>query len=94
MASEQRCTVCRHPDREILDRELAGGVTLREAADKYGLGKDSVGRHKAKHLSKALKAVQAKRETAGATKAVDRAEQLYVKAPPSWRPRRRQDREH
>lgn len=75
-----RCTVCRHPDRETLDRELAGGITMRDAADKYALNKDAIGRHKRNHLSKALKIVQERRETAGAQKAVDRAEELYVKA--------------
>lgn len=75
-----RCTVCRHLDRETLDRELAGGLTLREAADKYGLNKDAISRHKRNHLSKALQVVQERRETAGAQKAVDRAEQLYGKA--------------
>ena len=80
MKIENKCSVCRHPDRETLDRELAGGLTLRDTADKYGLSKDSVGRHKRNHLSKALKAVQERREMAGAQKAVDRAEELYVKA--------------
>ncbi|HCG56410.1 MULTISPECIES: hypothetical protein [Brevibacterium] len=80
MKIENKCSVCRHPDRETVDRELVAGLTLREAADKYGLGKDAVGRHKRNHLSKTLKAVQERRETAGAQKAVDRAEELYVKA--------------
>lgn len=80
MARDNRCTVCRHPDRETLDRELAGGLTLRDAGAKYGMSKDSIGRHKRNHLSKALMAVQERRELAGAQKAVDRAEQLYVKA--------------
>ena len=80
MKIENKCSVCRHPDRETLDRELAGGLTLREAADKYGVNKDAVGRHKRNHLSKALKVVQEKRELAGAKKAVDRVEELYVKA--------------
>ncbi|GAA2092599.1 hypothetical protein [Brevibacterium salitolerans] len=75
-----RCSACRHPDREGLDRELAGGLTLRAAAEKYDLSKDAVARHKRDHLSKALRAVQERRETAGAQKAVDRAEELYAKA--------------
>lgn len=80
MTTDQKCSACRHPDRETLDRELAGGLTLRAAGEKYGLGKDAVGRHKRNHLSRALKAVQQRRELGGAVKAVDRAEELYGKA--------------
>jgi hypothetical protein len=78
--SEPRCTVCRHPDRPEIDRQLAGGMSNQGVAEKWGLSKDSVRRHRATHLSAALKAVHTKRETAGATKAVDRAEYLYGKA--------------
>lgn len=80
MMTESKCSVCRHPERDTLERELIAGLTLRDAADKYALGKDALGRHKRNHLSKALKAVQERREMAGAQKAVDRAEELYVKA--------------
>lgn len=78
--SEPRCTVCRHPDRPEIDRQLAGGMSNLGIAERWALSKDSVRRHRATHLSAALKAVQTKRETAGATKAVDRAEHLYEKA--------------
>ena len=78
--SEPRCTVCRHPDRPEIDRQLAGGMSNLGVAEKWALSKDSVRRHRATHLSAALKAVHTKRETAGATKAVDRAESLYAKA--------------
>lgn len=80
MATDQRCRGCTHPDRESLDRELAGGITLRAAGEKYGLSKDSIARHKKNHLSKALRAVQERRELGGATTAVERAESLYSKA--------------
>lgn len=75
-----RCLVCRNSKRAELDLDLAGGITLRDAAGKYGLSKDAIARHKNRHLSKALKTVQAQRETEGAERALDRLESLYKRA--------------
>jgi hypothetical protein len=77
---ESRCKVCTHPDRPEIDADLAGGQSNLAVADAYGLSKDSVRRHRASHLSPSLKAVAAKRETAGAVKAIDRVEDLYARA--------------
>lgn len=55
------------------------GVTLRDAARRFGLSKDSVSRHKA-HVSQALATVVAEREQAGARSALDRLEDLYDRA--------------
>lgn len=77
---EPRCKVCGHPDRPEIDRELAGGLSNQGAAEKWGLSKDSVRRHRQAHLSAALKAVATRRETQGVVKAADRAEELYSKA--------------
>jgi hypothetical protein len=77
---ESRCKVCTHPDRPEIDADLAGGQSNLAVADAYSLSKDSVRRHRASHLSPSLKAVAAKRETAGAVKAIDRVEDLYARA--------------
>ncbi|WP_155838708.1 hypothetical protein [Arthrobacter castelli] len=78
--AEPRCTVCRHHDRPEIDRQLAGGASNLGTAEKFGMSKDSVRRHRERHLSAALKAVATRRETQGAVKASDRAEELYSKA--------------
>ncbi|MGO2773954.1 MAG: hypothetical protein ACTIB2_11175 [Brachybacterium tyrofermentans] len=78
--SEVRCKVCSHPDRPEVDRLLAQGATNTGTARQFGVSSDSVRRHRDRHLSSALKAVATRRETAGAVKASDRAEELYVKA--------------
>ncbi len=74
------CTVCSHPDREAIDQALAGGSDNATVATAHGLKKDAVRRHRHNHLSAALKAVATRRERAGARKAVDRLEELHVRA--------------
>lgn len=44
------CTVCRHPDRAAIDRELVAGSPFRDIAGRHGLTKSAVARHKAEHL--------------------------------------------
>ena len=78
--SESRCKVCAHPERPQIDAAIASGMNNSAAATQWGLSRDSVRRHRDAHLSLALAAVASQRETAGATKAVDRAEVLYTKA--------------
>ena len=78
--AEPRCRVCSHPQRPEIDRRLAQGTTNPTIAAEFGMSRDSVRRHRDRHLSSALKAVATRRETAGVVKASDRAEELYVKA--------------
>jgi hypothetical protein len=50
-----RCKVCRHPEREKVDIELARGLSGRSVADRYGLPRTSVCRHKANgHVPRAI----------------------------------------
>lgn len=46
----QVCRVCSHPDRKTIDREIVSGGNLSEIGRRYGIGKDSVWRHKRDHL--------------------------------------------
>lgn len=78
--SEPKCRVCSHHDRPEIDRQLAAGLSNTGCAERFGMSKDSVRRHRDRHLSAALKAVATRRETQGAVKASDRAEELYGKA--------------
>lgn len=75
------CRTCGHEDREEIDAALAAGQSsIRELAERYGIDRDALSRHKSAHLSAALKRVVARRETAGARKALDRLEDLYDRA--------------
>ena len=48
----KKCSVCEHPKRKEIDRLLvAGELSQSKIADKYGLNKQAVGRHKRGHLT-------------------------------------------
>lgn len=78
--AEGRCKVCSHPERPEIDQRIAEGASNPTVAAEFGVSKDSVRRHRDRHVSESLKALSTRRETAGAVRATDRAEELYVKA--------------
>ncbi len=51
-----QCTVCKHPDRVAIDHTLACGGGLHATARRFGLTKDSIGRHWKNHVSDTWKA--------------------------------------
>src|SRR5215213_908777 len=54
------CTICEHPEREAIDRTLAGDASNRSVASLYDVSEASVRRHKSNHLpAKLAKAHQA-----------------------------------
>lgn len=55
------CTVCASPKRSSIDAELAGGNALAAIAKRHRVGRDSLRRHRAAHLSPALARVALKR---------------------------------
>ena len=56
------CSVCPHPKRAAIDRELVAGTAVRAVAREYGLGRDSLMRHKQNHITPALERVVQRRE--------------------------------
>lgn len=50
---DQRCTICTHPSREEIDRQLIAGVPHRALAADFGLSPSALSRH-LKHLRQAL----------------------------------------
>lgn len=80
MTTTGQCKVCAHPERAEIEAAIAGGMSNGAAGTRWGMSKDSVRRHKDAHLSPALRAVVAGRDSAGAVKAVDRIEALYAQA--------------
>jgi len=49
-----KCTVCTHPERDEIERQLLRGEPERDIADRFGLSKSSVHRHKQAHLAKRM----------------------------------------
>jgi hypothetical protein len=58
-----RCEACRHPKRPLIDQGLVAGVSVRELATRYGLGKSTVYRHKG-HVKRSMVAAFENREHA------------------------------
>jgi hypothetical protein len=73
------CTVCRHPERDAVERDLAQGLPYRDIASRHGLSRDAVRRHRNDHLAPMLAKVQAARERKG-SRLLDRVEDLYARA--------------
>jgi hypothetical protein len=57
VGGRDRCSACLHVERAELDRLLAGGMSVRRVAERFGMGSSSVMRHK-KHLSQSLVRVE------------------------------------
>ncbi len=54
-----RCTVCRHPARKQIDQALVRGERFRDLARRTSIGKDSLVRHRDRHLPAMLVKVRA-----------------------------------
>ena len=46
----RRCTVCSHPDRDLVDLEIVGRAVYRRIATVHGLTEASIRRHAAAHI--------------------------------------------
>ena len=60
------CTVCRHPEREAVDRLLVAGRSNRSVARLHGLGREAVRNHRARHVPETLARARDAREEAHA----------------------------
>ena len=74
------CTVCSHPAREAIDEALVEGVAFPALVAKYGVSKDALSRHKAKHLPAKLVMARAAEEVAQADSLLDQVRDLQARA--------------
>jgi hypothetical protein len=51
-----QCTVCKHPERWRIELARAAGASLDSIAAKYGVSRDAIHRHYARHVSDEMKA--------------------------------------
>jgi hypothetical protein len=73
----QACTVCNHPELDAIDRELAGGRSMRQIALHHPpLSEWAVSRHRDRHLSPAIVAVATQRKEGKAERLLDRVERM------------------
>lgn len=73
----RRCTICDHPERQAIDRQLVAGESAnRRIAAQYGVTEASLRRHKAEHLTATLLKAQEAAEVAHADDLLDKVRAL------------------
>ena len=60
------CTVCTHPEREIIDQEVVSGMANTAVASLFGVSEEAIRRHKRNHLPGHLLKAQEAEEQADA----------------------------
>lgn len=75
-----RCTVCDHPDVQLINDRMVTGSSIRKIAEEFSLGRESVRRHRHNHLPKELLKSKRMAEIVAADDLVTRIESLYEKA--------------
>lgn len=77
----RRCSVCDHADVEDIDAALvARKESLRSIADRHGLERVSLGRHRDNHVSPALQAVVVEQRDSHARTLAEHIERLVTEA--------------
>lgn len=50
----RQCSICSHPDRTAIDKEIVAGTAFRVIAQRFAVSSDSLQRHKVGHLADLL----------------------------------------
>lgn len=74
------CTVCSHPERKAIDRQLVEGVAFPALVAEYRVSKDALSRHKANHLPAKLVLAEKAEEVAQADDLLDQVRDLQGRA--------------
>lgn len=86
------CSVCSSEDRDAVERELIVGEPLSAISRTFGLGRDSVRRHRA-HLPAHVTALREAGEALEGARVLDRLEELFIEAREILRSARAQGRD-
>lgn len=73
------CTVCEHPEREAIDRQLVGDSSNLSVSSLFGVSESAVRRHKAKHLPAKLVMAEKAQEVAEADDLLDQVRGLQAR---------------
>ncbi|MBN1460971.1 MAG: hypothetical protein JXA57_15675 [Armatimonadetes bacterium] len=76
----RKCTICEHPERDSIDAALVTGEPMTVIAERYGVGKDAVRRHKLRHLSPALAGMMQQAQLDRRASLLERIETLIERA--------------
>jgi transposase-like protein len=75
----RKCTICTHPQRAEIDRELAEGRSIRDIARRYSVSRPSLHRHRTHVQDAVQRAVEAKAVQVGVS-VLDRIRELNREA--------------
>ena len=73
-----RCTVCTHPQRELIDRDLMTGVPYRKLAAEYNLSPSALCRH-TRHLARYLETMHRRQDQRFQREILDKLDLLDVR---------------
>jgi len=73
------CTICEHPRREAIDRDLVGDSSNLSVSSVFGVSESSIRRHKANHLPAKLVLAQEAAEVAEADDLLDQVRDLQAR---------------
>jgi hypothetical protein len=76
----QTCTVCRHEQRELIDRALVAGTPLRDIAERFFSSKAALARHRVSHLLPEVLQAATVKQTLRADALIAEATALHQKA--------------
>ena len=79
MEVSRKCTICTHPQRAEIDRELAEGRSIRDIARRYSVSRPSLHRHRTHVQDAVQRAVEAKAVQVGVS-VLDRIRELNREA--------------
>ena len=74
------CTICRHPERDGIERALLAGEPLRNIAERFRLSATALHRHKRDHLPATLAKAREVEEVARADDLLAQVQGLQTKA--------------
>ena len=74
------CSICSHSEREAIDQQLVGGMSLRKLAEQTGTSSTALHRHKTDHLPAALVKGKDAEEVAHGDSLLDQLQSLQSKA--------------
>jgi predicted DNA-binding protein YlxM (UPF0122 family) len=73
------CTICTHPQRENIDREIIAGESLRNLAKQYNVSYSAINRHK-KHVPESLARAREAEEVSQADNLLAQVKELQDRA--------------
>ena len=76
----RKCSICCHPQREEIDKQLLCRVSYRDIARQFGVSKDALGRHHESHISEVLAKAHGVKEEVRADSILQEVKDLKAKA--------------